>query len=167
MYEITRNIISHVHEHCQVLGYTIFIPLILLILVGIVGQWTLYEKCGQKGIDSIIPLVNVVTFLKIVERPVWHTWLVIIPPVLVLVLLTSYETHLATVLLTASLLLFWIGYMISCYVKLCKLFNKTKWYDYLFIIIFNGFYVLHLGLSHKEKYKNRQTLSSFIPAEEF
>jgi hypothetical protein len=165
MYEVTQDIISHIHHLCETLGYSVFIPLILLVLVGIAGQWALYEKCGQKGIDCIIPLVNITTFLKIVERPAWHTWLVITPPVLVLILLTSYQAHLITVLFIGILVLFWAGYMISCYVKLCKLFNKTKWYDYLFIIIFNGFYVLHLGLSHKEKYKGRYTLHSFIPSE--
>jgi len=61
-------------------GYGIFIMIGLVGAAGILGQWSLYVKCGQPGVACIVPFWNVVVFLKIVGRPAWQSVFVVLPP---------------------------------------------------------------------------------------
>ena len=47
----------------------IFIILIIWFLVYIASWWVLFEKAGQKGWYVLIPLVNIIIFLKIAKVP--------------------------------------------------------------------------------------------------
>ena len=56
--------------------------LLLIIAYGflvLVAAWKMYTKAGQRGWTSIIPLVNVLALLKIVHRPWWWIFLLMIP----------------------------------------------------------------------------------------
>ena len=63
----------------RVLGDSMYFILGFLVIIAIVAQWRLYEKAGQPGIASIVPIWNFIVFLKIVGRPASHLFLALIP----------------------------------------------------------------------------------------
>lgn len=134
-------------------GPGVLIPLILFAVVGILAQWSLYDKCGLNGIDCIIPVKNVITFLKIMGRPASHSLMVIIPPPLILGALLFLDGPTLQIGVAAVFFLPWAYFMTKVYIELCQSFGHYKWTDYILCVVFNGFYVLHLGLSIGEKYK--------------
>lgn len=109
-------------------GALIFIPLILFTAVGILAQWNLYEKCGLKGVACIVPVWNVIEFLKIMGRPAWHIVFFLIP-------------------------VYNIYFIIKVYIELCNSFGRYSIGDYILVILLNGLYVLYLGLAEEEVYK--------------
>ncbi|HKL03131.1 MAG TPA: DUF5684 domain-containing protein [Cryomorphaceae bacterium] len=109
-------------------GDGIFVIAIIFGFIGIVAQWRLYEKAGQPGIASIVPIWNFIVFLRIVGRPANHLLLFLIP-------------------------IYGQLYMIpKVYIELCNSFGKTSIVDYIMVILFNGFYILNLGLSYEATY---------------
>ena len=54
------------------------ISLAIFVLV-VVGLWKVFEKAGEPGWASIIPIYNVIVLLKIVGRPWWWLILAMIP----------------------------------------------------------------------------------------
>lgn len=57
-------------------GFTIFL---------IAAQWKVFTKAGQPGWAALIPILNGIVFLKIVEKPVWWVILFLIPLVNIVV----------------------------------------------------------------------------------
>ncbi|HBL26159.1 MAG TPA: signal peptidase I [Acidobacteria bacterium] len=53
--------------------------IIYLAFIGlvIVSLWKVFEKAGQPGWASIVPIYNVIVLLKIAGRPIW--WIIIFP----------------------------------------------------------------------------------------
>jgi signal peptidase I len=101
----------------------------ILAFIAIVAQWRLYEKANQPGIASIVPIWNVIVFLRIVGRPASHIFLFLIP-------------------------VYGQLYMIpKVYIELCNSFGKRTILDYILVILFNGFYILNLGLSYEVEYE--------------
>ena len=129
------------------------LPIAGFTIVGILAQWSLYDKCGLNGIDCMIPVKNVITFLKIMGRPASHSAFVIAPPPIILGALLFIENSTLQYGVTALFFIPWAFFMIKVYIELCQSFGHYKLTDYLICIILNGFYVLHLGLSFSEKYK--------------
>ncbi len=112
----------------ETFGPGIFILLGLFAFVGIVAQWKLYEKSGLPGYACLVPVWNVTSFLKIVGRPAWHIVYFLVP-------------------------VYNIYFIVKVYIELCNAFGQNKLIDYILIVLFNGFYVLHLGLSYDIQYK--------------
>lgn len=109
-------------------GEGLFFLVGIFTLIAIVAQWRLYEKANQPGIASIIPIWNLIVFLRIVGRPASHIFLFLIP-------------------------VYGQLYMIpKVYIELCNSFGKTTIVDYVMVIVFNAFYVLNLGLSYETEY---------------
>lgn len=129
------------------------LPLAGFALVGILAQWSLYDKCGQPGVDCVIPIKNVITFLKIVGRPASHSLLVMIPPPLAVLAFLFLPSLAIKVAVAALIMAPWVYFMTMVYIELCQCFGHYKMSDYVMVVLFNGFYVLHLGLSYSEKYK--------------
>ncbi len=44
-------------------------------------MWKVYEKAGQPGWASIIPIYNFIVFQKIIGKPAWWIFLMLIPVV--------------------------------------------------------------------------------------
>ena len=110
------------------MGNGIFVLLIVIGFIAIVAQWRLYEKAGQPGIACLVPIWNVIVFLRIVGRPASHIFLFLIP-------------------------IYGQLYMIpKVYIELCNSFGQRTLLDYIMVILFNGFYVLNLGLSYEIEY---------------
>ena len=55
------------------------VTILYLITNLIISHWIIYEKAGKKGWASIIPIYNIIVFLEIVKKPIWWTFLLIIP----------------------------------------------------------------------------------------
>lgn len=55
-----------------------FIYLVFVIAV-IAGWWMMFEKAGEAGWKSIIPIYNIIILLKIVGREWWWVILFLIP----------------------------------------------------------------------------------------
>jgi len=134
-------------------GPGILVPLGCFAFVSILAQWSLYDKCGLPGIDCIIPVKNVITFLKIMGRPASHSLYVIAPPPFILASLLIFENPALQFGVAALFFIPWAYFMIKVYIELCQCFGHYKTTDYIFCVLLNGFYVLHLGLSYNEKYK--------------
>ncbi|MBL7816757.1 MAG: signal peptidase I [Saprospiraceae bacterium] len=56
-----------------------FLFLLGLIVFMIVCMWRLYEKAGQEGWASIIPIYSTIIQLRIIEKPWWWLLLMMIP----------------------------------------------------------------------------------------
>jgi hypothetical protein len=110
------------------LGTHTLIILGLVAFIGLVAQWALYAKCNLPGIACIVPVWNVIVFLKIMGRPWYHMFFLLIP-------------------------LYNIYFIVRVYIELCQSFGKTSMLDYIMIILLNGLYILNLGLSYEAKYK--------------
>lgn len=54
---------------------------IAFVVLVIIGMWKIFEKAGEKGWKSIIPILNVYTQVKIVDGNGWKFLLLIIPVV--------------------------------------------------------------------------------------
>lgn len=134
-------------------GGIIFIPIILFAIVGIGSQFMLYEKCQQPGSACLVPVLNVIVFLRIVGRPAQHAWFIIVPPVLAVAvsIFGGYDiiSYSALGIIGAC----WLGFIGKVYIELCNSFGKNQIIDYILIMLFNGLYVLNLGLSYEAKYR--------------
>lgn len=52
---------------------------IAIFLILLFGNWLMFEKAGQRGWTCIIPILNLLVFLRIVRRPLWWFVLLLIP----------------------------------------------------------------------------------------
>jgi len=111
------------------MGNAFYYALIFLAIIAIVAQWRLYEKAGQPGIAAIVPIWNIIAFVKIVGRPASHAWLFFVP--------------------------IWgqLYFTPKVWIEVCQSFGKTTMLDYVLVIIFNALYILNLGLSYETTYR--------------
>lgn len=63
------------------IGGAEFIVLIMLIAVipAIISMWVLFQKAGEPGWASIVPIYNCLVMLKIINKPWYWVLLMIIP----------------------------------------------------------------------------------------
>lgn len=134
-------------------GPGVLVPLACFGFVGIIAQWSLYDKCGLPGIDCIVPVKNVITFLKIMGRPASHSLMVMIPPPFIAASFLFLEGSALQFGVAAIFFIPWAYFMTKVYIELCQCFGHYKITDYIMVVLLNGFYVLHLGLSIGEKYR--------------
>lgn len=58
------------------IGIFFYVAIIILLIV---AQWKVYEKAGQKGWASIVPIYNIVVLTRIVGKPSYWVLLMFIP----------------------------------------------------------------------------------------
>lgn len=145
---------EYVHEILTHPGNEFALIIIALVLAfGILGQWVLYYKCDLPGVACLVPVWNVVVFLKIMGRPAWQSlFLMIPPPVIAYIVLTGDTSMVANIVLLLMLITF-IGFAVLVYIELCKCFGKNSMVSYLLCLLFNGFYVMYLGMSGDTEYQ--------------
>ncbi|MEG1634678.1 MAG: DUF5684 domain-containing protein [Rikenellaceae bacterium] len=68
--------------------YTLFIIIFTVILV--VSYWKIFQKAGFKGWEAIIPIYNVIIFLRIAGKPWWWLLLFCIPVVDIFFMIMAY-----------------------------------------------------------------------------
>ncbi len=99
----------------------------LLLLIGAVAKWRMFLKCDQPGLAAIVPIWDVIVALRIVGRPASHFFLFFIP-------------------------VFNIYFAFKLLIELAQSFGKNSVIDYIFVVVFNLFYLLNLGLAYNEEY---------------
>lgn len=100
----------------------------LLLLIGAVAKWRLFVKCNQPGLAAIVPIWDIVATLRIVGRPAWHIVFLLIP-------------------------VFNVYFGFRLLIEVAQSFGKRDVIDYVFVIVFNLFYLLNLGLAYNEEYQ--------------
>ena len=60
----------------SMIGLIIYLAIIVIVIAGV---WKTFEKAGQPGWASIIPIYNIYIMLKIAGRPGWWLILFLIP----------------------------------------------------------------------------------------
>ncbi|MCI0573855.1 MAG: DUF5684 domain-containing protein [Myxococcaceae bacterium] len=64
-----------------------------IIALYIVAAWRVYAKAGQPGWAALVPVYNIVVWLRIIQRPAWWTLMMFIPVVnIFFVLIASVDT---------------------------------------------------------------------------
>ncbi len=140
----------------------LYIIIALVAAFGVLGQWVLYYKCDLPGIASIVPFWNVVVFLKIMGRPAWQVIAFIIPPPIIIYIVYTGDTSMAANIALIIMLSVFLLFTITLYIELCKCFGKRTFIDYVLVLVFNGLYVMYLGMSGDTEYlgplygKNKQ-----------
>jgi hypothetical protein len=67
----------------------VWLALVILIIAGV---WKTFEKAGQPGWGSIIPIYNIVLLLEIAGKPIWWIILLLVPGVnVVIAIIISIE----------------------------------------------------------------------------
>ncbi|HEY4876366.1 MAG TPA: DUF5684 domain-containing protein [Puia sp.] len=76
-------------------SFAAFLPFFIVCLafavIAIIAQWKIYEKAGQAGWKSIIPIYNAYILLKIVGKPGWWLLLFLIPFVNIVYAVWTYN----------------------------------------------------------------------------
>jgi hypothetical protein len=65
-------------------GVMALVQLALMVLL-VVSFWKIFQKAGQPGWAAIVPIYNLIVYLKVVNRPVWWIVLLLIPIVNVVI----------------------------------------------------------------------------------
>lgn len=130
-----------------------YIVVALLAAFGILGQWVLYYKCDLPGVASIVPVWNVIVFLKIMGRPTWQAILFMIPPPIIAYIVYTGNMSMGANVALVSMLAVFLIFTVTLYIELCKCFGKNSFVSYILVLIFNGFYVMYLGMSGDTEYK--------------
>lgn len=101
-----------------------------------VGLWGIFQKAGEQGWKSLIPVYRDLVWLKILSRPKWWMILIVLPVSNV-----------------------FMGYMMIW--KTIRLFGKTSYLPLVFGTFFNFAYLPYLGFSKKETYVRLADLPKF------
>lgn len=109
-------------------GNSLLFILGFIVLISLVAQMALFAKAEQPWWAALVPVLNVLVFLRIVGRPSKHIFLFLIPVYGQLYLIPKV----------------WI--------ELAQSFGKQTTLDYVLIILLNGLYIFTLGLSYETKY---------------
>lgn len=62
-----------------------------VVALMIASMWKIFEKAGEEGWKSIIPIYNLIILLKIIGKPVWWIVLFIIPVANIVFLIWTYN----------------------------------------------------------------------------
>ena len=103
------------------------ITLLILNTIHGIGTWKLYSISGNKSWQSFIPVYNVFILLKIINRPWWWIFIIIIP-----------------VLNTIIIPVIWV--------ELSRSFRKNTYTDTFLSICSLGFYNYYINYFTKAKY---------------
>lgn len=67
------------------------IPIIIVTVITIIGQWKVFTKAGKPGWACIIPIYNLIVMLEIVGKPLWWVILFFIPCVNIIFLVWTFN----------------------------------------------------------------------------
>ena len=81
------------YETNEISSGLLFGEMLLLAILGflIITNWKIYQKAGQPGWASIVPIYNIIVLLRIVGKPWWWLFLFIIPFVNIVFLIWTYN----------------------------------------------------------------------------
>lgn len=67
-----------------------FIFIIAIVAFYIYAGWRIFEKAGRPGWESLIPIYSAYVLMKIIGKPGWWVFLLLIPIVNFVILIISY-----------------------------------------------------------------------------
>jgi len=67
------------------------IPLLIVWVITVIGQWKVYTKAGKPGWACIIPIYNLIVMLEIVGKPIWWIFLFLIPCVNIVFIVWTFN----------------------------------------------------------------------------
>jgi hypothetical protein len=111
------------------MGFALYYAIGFFAVIAVLAQYRLYEKAGQPGIAALVPIWNVVVFLRIVGRPARDGWKMLIP---------VYGQ---------------LYFIPKVWIEICQCFGKRSTLDYVLVILLNGLYILNLALSEDTRYQ--------------
>ncbi len=59
--------------------FTVLISALLILIVTAAGMWKIFKKAGYEGWECIVPIYNAIIFLRIIGKPWWWIFLLIVP----------------------------------------------------------------------------------------
>jgi hypothetical protein len=124
------DILINVHDALYAqMGYALYYAIGLVAVIAALAQYRLYEKAGQPGIAALVPVWNIIVFLRIVGRPARDGWKMLIP--------------------------IWgqFYFIPKVWIEVCQSFGKRSTLDYILVIALNGLYILNLALSENTRYQ--------------
>jgi len=62
-----------------------------VIVFWIVGMWKMFEKAGQPGWASLIPIYNLYVKIRVAGRPVWWLIFYFIPPLNLILIIIPFD----------------------------------------------------------------------------
>ncbi|MBX2978034.1 MAG: hypothetical protein KF905_01970 [Flavobacteriales bacterium] len=110
------------------MGVAFYYMLMFLAVIAAMAQWRLYDKAGQPGWAALVPVLNVIVFLRIVGRPASDAWKMLIP---------IYGQ---------------LYFIPLVWIEVCQSFGKRSTLDYILVIALNGLYILNLAMSDDTQY---------------
>lgn len=129
--EIFTNLFASIQEYFSDMSVGMLIVVPLLIVIGLVAKWRLFDKCGLSNkeilLGTLLPIYDFYLTLKIVGRPKKHLALLLIP-------------------------LFNIFFVVKVLFELLNSFGKFHIIDYVMAMMFSILYFLNLGLAYNEVY---------------
>lgn len=69
--------------------------LIILVIPSVVGLWKIFAKAGEPGWAAIVPIYNYLVWLRIVGRPAWWVFILLLVPFANLILFVIISIDLA------------------------------------------------------------------------
>lgn len=111
------------------MGEALYYAVVFFTVVAILAQWRLYDKADQPGYAAIVPVWNLIVFLRIAGRPAKHAWLFLIP---------IYGQ---------------LYFMPKVWIEVVQSFGKRSTLDYVLAIAFNALYILNLALDDDTIYE--------------
>lgn len=110
------------------LGLAFYYAIAFICIIALLAQWRLYEKCRLPGLAAFVPVWNVIVFLRIMGRPAWQGWLLLIP---------VYGQ---------------LYFLPKLWIEVVQCFGKRSVLDYVLVIVLNGLYVMNLAFGESEQY---------------
>ena len=88
------------YDHCYPCYYPMFFDFLpsLLIVLSIlltVGVWYTFQKAGQKGWKSLVPIYNLIILCRIAKKPEWYTLIILLVPIANIVFLIMLYNSLS------------------------------------------------------------------------
>ena len=123
--------LKHFHDYFYRtlgMGSAFYYAIGFITIIALLAQWRLYEKCRLPGLAAFVPIWNVVVFLRIVGRPAWQGWLLLIP---------VYGQ---------------LYFLPKVWIEVVQCFGKRSILDYVLVFLLNGLYILNLAMSDDNQY---------------
>jgi hypothetical protein len=79
--EAQRSAMPQNKGRAAVLGLKFMLILLVISLLIVVSMWVMFEKAGNSGWKSLVPIYNVYTLIEISGKPGWWVFLLFIPVV--------------------------------------------------------------------------------------
>jgi len=101
---------------------------LFIVIIGAIGGARLFAKADRPWVAAFVPVWNVIEALRLVGRPAFHLAFFLVP-------------------------IYNIYFFFKLCIEIAQTFGKSSTIEYVFVCIFNVFYILNLALAYNEEYQ--------------